>query len=101
MSIPSKPLVVIGYDIDELTLGESHVLFGDTYSIDVFRQFLLDHIDHTASWTEAEIDGIKRKELPNIRKQLFETLLELKPVEVSEVDRRPLVTPPRSDDGRG
>jgi hypothetical protein len=78
MTIPNKPLIIINYDPDEMTLGESHTLFGETYVVDDFRQFLIDHVDHEKSWTVEEIDAIKRKELNDVRKQLFDQLIDLK-----------------------
>jgi hypothetical protein len=78
MPIPQKPLTIVDYDPDELTLDESHTLFGETYSVDEFRQFLLDHVDHATSWTEKEVGHIKRKELPAVRQQLFDALIDVK-----------------------
>ncbi|MFH0938242.1 MAG: hypothetical protein V1899_03040 [Planctomycetota bacterium] len=92
MAIPQTALVIVEYDPDELTLGESHTLFGDTYAVDDFRQFLLDHVDHKKSWTRKEIDAIKRKELDVVRKQLFDALIDMKsPPKDGESDAPPLV----------
>lgn len=77
MPIPDKPLVVVEYDIEELTLAEHQCLYGDKYVIDEFRQFLEDHVDHESSWTIAEIRKIKRKELSQVRDQLFAKLAEM------------------------
>ena len=95
MAIPQKPLVIADYDPDELSLGESHTLFGDTYAVDDFRQFLIDHIDHATSWSLEEIDAIKRSELGEVRRQLFEKIVEAEPKSA------PLAKPPRSKGGRG
>lgn len=80
MAIPDKPLIVTGYDVDELTLAENRTLFGSDYVIDDFRQFLIDHVDHVQSWTEKEIGAIKRKELAEVRTQLFYALADAKAV---------------------
>jgi hypothetical protein len=77
MAIPNKPLVISDYDIEELTLAEHRCLYGDTYIIDEFRQFLEDHIDHAQSWTVAEIRKIKRKELAEVRAQIYAKLEEM------------------------
>ena len=77
MAIPDKPLVITEYDVEELTLAENQCLHGDTYIVDEFRQFLEDHVDHEQSWTVAEIRKIKRKELGDVRAQLFAKLAEM------------------------
>jgi hypothetical protein len=74
MAIPNKPLVIKDYDVEELTLAENQCLHGETYFVDEFRQFLEDHVDHEQSWTIAEIRKIKRKELAEVRAQLFAKL---------------------------
>jgi len=77
MAIPDKPLVIKDFDPDDLTLGEINALYGDSYIIDEFTQFLIDHVDHAESWTIKEIRAIKRKELADVRKQLFIKIEEL------------------------
>lgn len=77
MAIPNKPLVIKDFNPDELTLGEINALYGDSYIIDEFTQFLIDHVDHDASWTTKEIRAIKRKELADVRHQLFSKIEEL------------------------
>jgi hypothetical protein len=91
--IPTKPLVIIDYDVDELTLDESRTLFADTYVVEEFRQFLCDHVDHEHSWTVAEIGRIKRKELGDVRRQVNEALIDV-------TVKRPLPAPP-PDTGTG
>jgi hypothetical protein len=92
MPLPNKPLIIKDYDVEELTLDESRVIFGDTYVVEDFRQFLIDHVDHEKSWTEKEIGKIKRKELSDVRAAVYNAIREL---------ALPLVSPPPSGDGRG
>lgn len=92
MPIPSKPLVLSAFDTSALTLRENRVLFGDSYNVDEFYQYLLDHVDHATSWTLAEIGDITRAELGEVRAQLFVSLTER---------AVPLVSKPTSAAGRG
>ena len=75
MAIPDKPLV-LDLDLEELTLDEIAILYAETYSLVAFRQFLLDHVDHTTSWTRREIGQIKRKELNEVMRQVIEKVVE-------------------------
>ncbi len=90
MAIPNKPLIITGWE--DRTLGEHHVIFGETYVIEDFRQFLLDHVDHEKSWTEAEIKKIKVAELDKVHVQIFEKIRE---------QAVPLASAQPSEDGQG
>lgn len=90
MAIPTTPLIISKYDVDNLTLAENRTLFGGTYTIDDFYQFLIDYTDHDKSWTVEEIGKIKRTELTDVRRQLFEALVNLKESEAQPAGAPPL-----------
>ena len=92
--LPTTKLVIKDFDPDKnhRTLKDNHTLFGSTYIVDDFYQWLLAHTDHETSWTEDEIGAITFAELDEVRRQLREALVEF---------FIPLVTKPLSESGDG
>ncbi len=88
MSIPDKPLQIKQLDLDQLTLAENRLLFGRTYNVDKFYQFLIDN----SNWTEEEAGQITRAELDEVHLQVTEKVCE---------QATPLAKSPPSGDGPG
>lgn len=76
MAIPQKTLVINDSELDELTLEENRILFGERYNVDAFYQYLIDHVDHANSWTIRDIGKIKRRELDDVRSQVANLINE-------------------------
>lgn len=70
MAIPTEPLV-LKFDPDELSLGELRIL--NTYSVDLFREFVTKY----GNWTGEQVDALKRREWRALQSEFYEKLLDV------------------------
>lgn len=70
MAIPTEPLTLT-FDPDELSLGELKIL--NTYSVDLFREFVTKY----GNWTAEQVDALKRREWRALQSEFYEKLLDV------------------------
>jgi hypothetical protein len=99
MAIPAKPLIIVNYDVDHLTLADNHLLFGNEVVYDDLYRFLLKYVDHENSWTRYEIGEIERSEVDELRTQLFGALADTKKTKPPEAPPLPAPEPTASGPG--
>ena len=70
MAIPSKPLELKNFDVDELTDDDVALFEKDGFSAKGFKEFMARY----SNWTAAEVGGLKLKELKVVAEQIGETI---------------------------
>lgn len=72
-SLPDAPLVINGFDPENMTLDEAILFEPEGFTAKGFRQFLIDH----SNWSRQEIGRVKIKDLKQVADALVKQLGEL------------------------